>query len=148
MKVRSILSLSLRAGLAVFVLFVTVSILFGQDEVEAVKAAKAAKAAKADHKERAFCSNNNWSGPGKVSFSELREVSLAAAGSLAVDGGRNGGIKVRGENRPDVLVRAVSLDDTRFDRRNGQSGRCNGRALVRLVRGSCAPRHQPSPQCP
>jgi hypothetical protein len=106
MKVRSILSLSLRAGLAVFVLFVTVSILFGQDEVEAVKAAKAAKAAKADHKERAFCSNNNWSGPGKVSFSELREVSLAAAGSLAVDGGRNGGIKVRGENRPNVLVRA------------------------------------------
>lgn len=52
-----------------------------------------------------FCDNYNHNG-GKVSASDLREITVPATGSLEVDGGKNGGISVRGENRSDVLVRA------------------------------------------
>jgi len=51
-----------------------------------------------------FCSNN-WSNGDKVGGSELREVTVPG-GSLTVDGKRNGGISVKGEDRSDVLVRA------------------------------------------
>lgn len=54
---------------------------------------------------RDFCSNNNYSNGDKVSFSEVRESTISA-GSLTVDGKRNGGIMVKGENRSDILVRA------------------------------------------
>jgi hypothetical protein len=55
---------------------------------------------------REFCGNNwNWSDGKRVSTSDLREVTTAG-GSIVVDGKRNGGISVRGENRSDVLVRA------------------------------------------
>lgn len=37
---------------------------------------------------------------------EAREITLPATGSLAVDGGANGGIEVTGAERADVLVRA------------------------------------------
>jgi hypothetical protein len=57
-----------------------------------------------EHKE--FCSNNNWNNGEKVSYNELRELNLPASGKLDVDGARNGGISVKGENRSDVLVRA------------------------------------------
>jgi len=62
---------------------------------------------KAEHKEKnkAFCSNNNWSSE-KVSFSELREVTIPATGTVKVNGGQNGGISVNGGDRSDVLVRA------------------------------------------
>ena len=53
---------------------------------------------------REFCSNN-WSNGDKVSGSELRETTISA-GSLTVDGKRNGGISVKGENRSDILIRA------------------------------------------
>ena len=53
---------------------------------------------------RNFCSEN-WSNGDKVSARELRETTLSG-GSLTVDGRRNGGIQVRGENRSDVLIRA------------------------------------------
>jgi hypothetical protein len=53
---------------------------------------------------REFCSNN-WSNGDKVSGSEVREVTVSS-GSLTVDGKRNGGISVRGENRSDILIRA------------------------------------------
>jgi hypothetical protein len=39
-----------------------------------------------------FCSEN-WSNNGKVSFNEVREMTLPA-GSLTVDGKRNGGVKI------------------------------------------------------
>lgn len=61
---------------------------------------------KSDYKTREFCTNNNWSNDGKVSISELRESTIAAQNLLTVDGERNGGIRVIGENRSDVLVRA------------------------------------------
>ncbi len=53
-----------------------------------------------------FCSNNNWSGGDRVSSNELREINVSPTSLLTVDGKKNGGIKVIGENRSDVLVRA------------------------------------------
>ena len=61
---------------------------------------------KSSYKTREFCSNNNWSNGDKVSFRELRETIVPSSGSLNVDGRRNGGIRVVGENRSDVFVRA------------------------------------------
>jgi hypothetical protein len=57
------------------------------------------------YKVREFCSEN-WSNGDKASSSEIREMTLKSTGSLSVDAGRNGGIKVKGENRSDILVRA------------------------------------------
>lgn len=62
--------------------------------------------AEARSKYREFCSDNNWSSDNRVSFRELREMTVPATGSLSVDAGQNGGIRVKGENRSDVLVRA------------------------------------------
>jgi DUF4097 and DUF4098 domain-containing protein YvlB len=56
-------------------------------------------------KVKSFCSEN-WSNGDKVSFSEIREMTVRPTGSLSVDSGRNGGITVTGENRSDVSVRA------------------------------------------
>ncbi len=57
-------------------------------------------------KSRTFCSsNNNWS-EDRVSFSDLREMTIPATGAITVDGGKNGGVLVKGEERSDVLVRA------------------------------------------
>lgn len=53
---------------------------------------------------REFCSND-WSNGDKVSGRDLREINVSG-GSLTVDGKRNGGISVRGENRSDILIRA------------------------------------------
>jgi hypothetical protein len=53
-----------------------------------------------------FCSSENWSSDSKESYRELREMTVAAGGTLDVDSGRNGGISVKGENRSDILVRA------------------------------------------
>jgi DUF4097 and DUF4098 domain-containing protein YvlB len=97
MKATSIISLFIKAALAVTVAIVAVSMLFGQD-----KAGKGEY--KAKYKE--FCSSNNYSGDGHVSFRDLREMTLPSTGSLTVDAGRNGGIVVRGSDRSDVLVRA------------------------------------------
>ena len=73
----------------------TATAAFGQDK------------AKGDHyKSKSFCTNQNWSDDDRVSINDLREVTIPASGSIAVDGGQNGGISVKGENRTDVLVRA------------------------------------------
>jgi hypothetical protein len=53
---------------------------------------------------REFCSND-WSNGDKVSGRDLREMTVPG-GSLTVDGKRNGGISVKGENRSDILIRA------------------------------------------
>lgn len=53
----------------------------------------------------AFCSDN-WSNGDKVSFSEVREMTLQPSSLLSVDSGRNGGIQVKGENRSDIQVKA------------------------------------------
>jgi hypothetical protein len=56
-------------------------------------------------KMKEFCSDD-WSNGDKVSFSEIREMTLKSTSLLDVDAGHNGGIKVKGENRSDISVRA------------------------------------------
>lgn len=55
---------------------------------------------------REFCKDQNYRNSGKVSFRDLREKTISKASSLTVDGGQNGGISIKGENRSDILVRA------------------------------------------
>lgn len=52
-----------------------------------------------------FC-NNNWGWGDRKQTNEIREMTIAATRDLKVDGKRNGGISVRGENRSDILIRA------------------------------------------
>lgn len=104
MKTTSLIMLVLKAAVAATLLFLSTTMLFGQ-EVKAEKLDKMAhKAERMKNKE--FCSNENWSNGDKVSFKELREMTIPASGSLAVDGGKNGGIRVKGSSRTDILVRA------------------------------------------
>jgi DUF4097 and DUF4098 domain-containing protein YvlB len=54
-----------------------------------------------------FCQNNDYShGENKAAFNEVRETTLRAGGLLNVDGKRNGGIRVKGSDRADILIRA------------------------------------------
>lgn len=80
---------------------ISAAIANGQD-------ATAREKTKAEHKAKlkTFCSSNNWSSGDKVSHTELREMPIAATGSVNVDAGQNGGVSVKGEDRSDVLVRA------------------------------------------
>lgn len=97
--------LIIKAALAAALLLVSTTILFGQEKEKADKLEKHAyKAEKFKNKE--FCSSENWSNGDKVGFKELREMTIPDSGSIAVDGGRNGGIKVKGSDRSDILVRA------------------------------------------
>lgn len=101
MKATSLALLVLKAALATALLFLSTSILFGQDKLE-----KLQKLDKISEKmSKSFCDGDNWSGD-KVSIKELREMTIPASGSLTVDSGKNGGIRVKGSDRSDVLVRA------------------------------------------
>ena len=105
MKATSIAWLVLKMAIAAFVLVLSTTILFGQEKLE--KLEKVEKLAKMGEKmAKGFCEGDNWSNGDKVSFKELREMTVASTGSLAVDGGKNGGINVKGSDRSDVLVRA------------------------------------------
>ena len=101
MKTTSIIMLILKAAVAAALLFISTTILFGQEKADAKDAYKAEKI-----KNKEFCSGENWSNGDRVSFRELREMTLPATGSLAVDGGRNGGIKVKGSQTSEIVVRA------------------------------------------
>src|SRR5215203_2461290 len=93
MSLTSYVSLMIKVAIAVALTVVSTTILFAQEKSEY------------KHKEREFCANNDWNGNDKVSVNDLREFTIPA-GSLNVDGGRNGGVRVKGENRSDILVRA------------------------------------------
>ena len=80
---------------------VTAASVFGQE-----KENKDRSKAEYKVKDKGFCSNNSWSSDDHVSFSELREMTIPATGSINVDGGQNGGISVKGEDRGDVAIRA------------------------------------------
>ena len=67
------------------------SVVFGQD--------------KNKDKNWEFCSKNNTWNNG-ASYSELREQTIPNTNLLDVDSGRNGGIKVVGSDRSDILIRA------------------------------------------
>ena len=106
MKTTSLIMLVLKAAVAAALIFLSTTILFGQEKIEKIdKVDKLAyKAEKLKNKE--FCSGENWSNGEKVSFRDLREMTIPASGSLAVDGGKNGGIRVKGSDRSDIQVRA------------------------------------------
>jgi hypothetical protein len=73
---------------------------FGQEKVR-----KVVDKAELKEKVKGFC-NTGWSNSKQHSVTELREITLPAAGMITVDGGRNGGVSVIGEDRGDILVRA------------------------------------------
>jgi hypothetical protein len=76
---------------------------FGQDvSKEKIKVEKA----ELKGKQKGFCNSNSWSSEDRVSYNEIREMTVSAGGTVAVDGRQNGGISVTGEDRADVLVRA------------------------------------------
>ena len=50
--------------------------------------------------------NENWGGRDRASHCEIREYTLADTGRLNVDAGTNGGVRVTGADRSNVLVRA------------------------------------------
>jgi hypothetical protein len=50
--------------------------------------------------------NQNWGNPDRGSHCEVRQYTLAPTGRLSVDSSTNGGIRVIGTDRADVLVRA------------------------------------------
>jgi hypothetical protein len=103
MKFKSFITQSSLRALGAVLLFVLAGVIYSQEKP--VKIDKAAMAEyKAKYKE--FCSNYNWSDGDKVSFREVRVMTLPASGTLTIDGGKNGGIQVKGENRTDVLIRA------------------------------------------
>lgn len=81
-----------------FFVILPVSMVTGQD-------AKETKS-KAVYKTKEFCSNNNYNSGDRVSYSEVKEFTLQNSGTINVDGARNGGISVRGEDRSDILVKA------------------------------------------
>ena len=103
MKATSLIMLVLKAAIAAALLFVSTTILFGQEKMEKLDKLEH-KAQKMKNKE--FCGGESWSNENKVSFKELREMTIPASGSVAVDAGRNGGVKVKGSDRADILVRA------------------------------------------
>jgi hypothetical protein len=90
--------LVLKAALAATLLFLSTTILFGQAESVGKQAYKV--------KNHEFCSGDSWSNGDRVSFRDLREMTIPATGSLSVDAGRNGGIRVKGSERSDIAVRA------------------------------------------
>jgi Toastrack DUF4097 len=69
--------------------------------------------------------NDRYGDRDRASYCEMREATLPGANPIDVDAGRNGGIRVRGWDRNDVLVRAkvVAWADTDAE----------ARALVRGV---------------
>ena len=107
MKTTSMVLLVLKAALATALIFLSTTFLFGQEKMEKIeKLEKVEKLAKVERMSKGFCDGDNWSNGNKVSFRDLREMTVASTGSLAVDGGKNGGISVKGADRSDVLVRA------------------------------------------
>lgn len=103
MRVRFSSHLSFYALILAF--FVTMPLTQAQEVITEKVKEKGEKIEKA-YKTKEFCSHNNWNNGDKISVNDLREMTIPATGRLEVDGARNGGISVKGENRSDVLVRA------------------------------------------
>jgi hypothetical protein len=63
-------------------------------------------AAQERSKNKEFCSNWNYSNGDRVGFSETREFKMASTGRVEVDGGRNGGVSIKGADVSEVTVKA------------------------------------------
>jgi hypothetical protein len=58
--------------------------------------------------ERTECDDNGWGSRGpNAHLCEVRQLTVPAGGALSVDAGQNGSIRVTGESRRDVQVRAT-----------------------------------------
>jgi len=70
------------------------------------------------------CNNSGWDDSRRASFCEVREETIGGAAPLDVDAGANGGIKVIGWDRGDVLVRSIvrGSGDTDADARRVVAG--------------------------
>jgi Putative adhesin len=66
----------------------------------------------------------NGTNEGRASWREVRDATIGGANPLDIDAGRNGGIRIRGWDRGDVLVRAnvVGCAGTEADARRLVSG--------------------------
>ncbi len=102
MKVSSFFLSAGRFGLIGMLLFISAGVVLSQEKAE--KGDKAAVKAGLETSRR-FCSNT-WSMGDKASANEVRNLSMPSSGSLNIDGGRNGGIKVIGEDRSDIAIKA------------------------------------------
>ena len=69
------------------------------------------------------CSDDNWNSD-RATHCEVREATIGGGNPLDIDAGRNGGIRVRGWDRGDVLVRSIvrTTADTYADARRIASG--------------------------
>ncbi len=81
---------------------ITAASAFGQESTVKDKSHKS----EYKHKEKGFCGGNSWSSDERVSFTDLRELTIPATGTVNVDAGQNGGVSIKGKDRGDVLVRA------------------------------------------
>jgi hypothetical protein len=61
-----------------------------------------------DNQQRSLDCNDSsrWRNDNRTGHCEMREITLAGIRQIVVDGGRNGGVQVKGWSRNDVLVRA------------------------------------------
>lgn len=94
MKLSSVKLMPFRNAIVIAAVCLSGSIVFGQNKSE-IKI-----------KNKDFCANNNYSSDNKTAYKETRELNMSAGSLVNVDARRNGGIRVKGENRADVLVRA------------------------------------------
>jgi len=91
------------------ILLLSVLLLFGcsamanEKTVESEKSQKSVENSEKDTYE--FC-DRSWNNSNKVTVKDLREIPISKTNLLRVDGKKNGGISVKGEDRSDILVRA------------------------------------------
>lgn len=57
--------------------------------------------------DKSLCRDRDRSWNDRPQYCEVREVTLAPRGAVALDGAQNGGVEVRGESRSDIHVYAI-----------------------------------------
>ena len=107
-----------------YVFLLSVLLLFGCSAIASDRAAeiKEFQPQNTDGKYEFCKKNHSWSYNGRkqATAKELREIKMSATELLTVDGRKNGGISVKGENRSDVLIKACvrASGDTQQDADN------------------------------
>src|SRR5438094_9501436 len=88
-------------GILALAVGMTAVSVFGQETAKVKTISETVKG-----RDGGFCNNNSWSSDERVSVNEIREMTVAAGGLISVDGGQNGGIAVKGEDRGDIVIKA------------------------------------------
>jgi DUF4097 and DUF4098 domain-containing protein YvlB len=84
--------------------------------------------------DRDWCRDGGWNDNRRATFCEVREFTLGARRSLQVDGRTNGGVKVEGWNRNEIVVRArvqATADSDRDARAIASDVRVEAGSMVR-----------------